>query len=566
MSKHKERGKSIQRLAFLSVLLFSATACHDAVENLNAPDRERATSNPSDVQAFIGGAFYPTLHNALNTSLAVNLFPYASAEFVATLAGSQDQQQYQDLVEPRTVHNNSAHISQSVGPHGPRNYWASMGRASSITYDGLQILNEGMIIRDAAGRDVTDQARAFAKFIQGWAWGYQALIFDRIHVVPESVPLPTDDPAALQALILETLVPYEEGIEAAVASLEEAIRIARANPAVVNYPSIGDSPLWFGTPTPVTNDQFIRMANTLAARLLVLSARTPEDRAQVDWSRVLQFAENGVTEDFEMQLNTIRTSNLLARVQANSTATTNGRWNYRSIGPADQSGAYQEWIAKPVGDRRRFDIVTPDRRITGPTPQSDGSYTRWRADDNGFLSERGLNYFSAYQWSRQALRYNLTGNNLGFNSGTHPLITVDENNLMKAEALLRTGNRAAAADLINITRTRAQRIGSTTYPTNLPPVTAEGVPMVNGECVPRTDSGACGDLLTALRYERMIELAGMDLMRGYTDSRGFGLLVDGALLSFPVPGNVLELYGLPEYSYGGVGEPGTATYAPATLP
>lgn len=558
-----QRFSRLMRGGVGSVILFAA-ACHGDIENPNAPDRDRSMGNPSDVQAFIGGAFYPTFHNAINTSLAVNLFPYAASEFTATLAGSQDQQQYEDLAEPRRLHNNSAHISQSVGPHGPRNYWAAIGRASNITYEGLQLLASGMRLEED-GLDVTAQAEAFARFMQGWAWGYAALIFDRIHVVPETVDLPNNPNEVLQ-LAVNSLVPYDEAIEAAVASLEEAVRIARANPQVVTFPSLADSPLWFGSPTPISNGQFIAMANTLAARLLVLNARSPEERAQVDWARVLGFTEGGVRDDFEMQLNVSRTNTMLGRIQNNTTGgTTNGRWDYRVIGPADQSGAYQQWIASPLQGRNRFDIITPDRRITGPTPDSDGSYTRYRADNNGFLAHRGLYLFSAYQWGRHAIRHNVAGNLTGNNTGAHPLITADENTLLRAEALLRRGDPAGAAELINITRTRAQRIGPEVYP-GLPPVSAAGVPEVGGVCVPRLDSGACGDLLSAIRYERMIELAGMDMVRGYADSRGFGTLVDGSLLSWPVPGNVLELYGLDEYSFGGVGQPGTAVYQPATLP
>jgi hypothetical protein len=142
-------------------------------------------------------------------------------------------------------------------------------------------------------------------------------------------------------------------------------------------------------------------------------------------------------------------------------------------------------------------------------------------------------------------------------------MTADENNLLRAEALLRTGDAAGAAELINVTRTRTQRIGDTEYP-GLPPVTAAGVPTdADGNCVPRQESGACGTLLTALRYERMLELLAIDAIRGYTDSRGWGTLPDGTILSWPIPGNALDLYGMEGYSYGGVGEPNTATFAPA---
>ncbi len=540
-------------------------SCQDLqVDNINAPDRDRATANPNDVQAFIGGLFFPSFHSAMNVSLAVNLFPYAASEFTSSLSGTNSFLHYLDLVEPRIEHNNGAVIPQSNGPHGPRNYWAEIGTVASIAHEGLGVLDDGMKIHEA-NVDVTDRARAFAKFMQGWAWGYSALIFDEIHVVPETTRLP-QDPVALQELILSSLTPYGPAVEAAVAAIEEAISIAQQNPDVVRFPSVIESPLWFGTPGAVTSDQFIRMANTLAARLLVLNARTPAERAQVNWQKVLQFTANGVTEDFAMQLNSNRTSTLLDRVQNNvATGTSNGRWDYRAIGPADQSGAYQAWIGAPDANRERFDIITPDRRVTGPTATSDGSYTRYRVDNNGFELDRGSYFASAYQWSRHAIRNGLTGTNRGNNIGVHPLIMADENTLLRAEALLRTGDAAGAATLINVTRTREQVIDGVTYP-GLPPVTAAGVPTVDGQCVPRTDAGTCGDLLAAVRYERMIELAGMDMIRGYADSRGFGILASGSLLSFPVPGNVLQLYELDEYTFGGVGQPSTATYSPATLP
>jgi hypothetical protein len=60
----------------------------------------------------------------------------------------------------------------------------------------------------------------------------------------------------------------------------------------------------------------------------------------------------------------------------------------------------------------------------------------------------------------------------------------------------------------------------------------------------------------------MVELAGQDALRGYADSRGFGMLADGSLAFFPIPGNVLEQAGLPIYTYGGVGGEGSLMYNP----
>ena len=44
------------------------------------------------------------------------------------------------------------------------------------------------------------------------------------------------------------------------------------------------------------------------------------------------------------------------------------------------------------------------------------------------------------------------------------------------------------------------------------------------------------------------ELAGIDMIIPRADSRGFGILSEGSLFQWPVPGNVLELYHLPEWN------------------
>jgi hypothetical protein len=557
------------RAGTAALALIAGGACQDLqVTNLVDADRERATGNPTDVQAFIGGAFYPTFFNANHTnSQALYLFPIAGAEFVSTMSGANTLLFWEDVLEPRRPHDNGAILSVGNGPAGPRNFWADVHRSNTVAYDGLQLLNTGTVIREGTV-DVTPRARAFAKFMQGWTWGYLSLMFDRAHVVPENVDIPAD-PSALRTLTMNSLVPADSVLAASLNALDEAIRIARANPNVVRYPSFTESTLWFGSATPVTNAQFIQWANTLAARILVLHARTPAERqTKVNWQRVLSYTANGIStpaNDFNFQLSSARTSTLLLRMQNSTVQTYNSRWHYRTIGLGDQSGAYQAWMALPVDRRDRFNIVTPDRRITGLTPTSDGSYTRYRADNNGFEPDRGRYLYGAYQWQRHAIRTAATGTNTNNNAGTHAFITSDENGLLRAEALLRTGDRAGAATLINVTRTRQQRIGTTNHD-GLPPVTAAGVPTVAGACVPRLDSGACGDLLTAIRYERMIELAATDAIRGYMDARGFGVLPDGSLVHWPVPGNVLDLYGMEYYTYGGVGNPNTATYRPAVLP
>ena len=554
----KESRRGGGTVAVLCASLLVLAGCEDflSVDNLNDPDRDDATASPSDLEAFIAGAFYPSMWEALHDDEdATAAFPLQAAEFSATMQGQNTLLQYNDhAAEPRGVHDNGVVVSLGNGPQGPRDVWATVHETNSVAHDGLAKLDEGTVITEG-NVDVTARARAFAKLIQGWSWGYLGLIFDEAHVVDESVEIPPD-PNAVVGLAVETLAPYPEVIEAAVTALEEAIAVAQANPGVVTYPSITESNLWFGTPDPVSNTEFIQLANTLAARFLVLAARDPAERAAVDWARVLAFTANGLTSDFEFQLSNQRQSTLLNHFTNEPDNERNYRWDYRAIGPADQSGAYQAWIAAPLDQRDRFDIVTPDQRITGATPQSDGTYTVYRADDNGFVPDRGRYAYSAYQWRRHAISVGLPSDNddTGDNLGTAVLVSADENNLLRAEALARTGDAAGAAVLASISRARA----------GLPDATAAGAPTDgDGYCVPRLDSGACGDILAVIRYERMVELAALDMTRGYADSRGWGILPDGTPMHYPIPGNALDQYGLPNYTYGGVGQPGSASYAPS---
>lgn len=555
--------KPMRALSLLGVGLMLGTAgCVDMdFENLNAPDRDRALSNPEDVESLVAATF-DVLYSGLDATSVRTLFPAVGTEMTTatTYYGAIDE-----LIEPRSSYNNAPDLPAVYAPHGPRDLWRDLLEVTSSAYDGLQLLGSGMELVDSAGNDNTPRLHAFAKFMQGWAMGYLAMVYDHPVILHEDVEVRSD--AVAQGV--ELMTPYQDAIEVAIEALEEAKQIAAAN--TFEFPA--RQVFWFGTENPVTNQDLIRMANTLQARLLVLNARTPAERAAVNWSKVLEYTANGVTEDFAPVLASgLRSSSFFGTIGSSNFSVSatlqliSVRWDQRLIGHADTSGAYQAWINNPdLATRNAFLIETPDRRITGPASEcgaswrsatcaAHGSYTRF-TNSTAWPVDRGVHMHSKYHWARHSQK--------GFanDEGTHPMITVDENNLLRAEALLRTGDREGAAALINITRTRPQTIQDVEYP-GLPPVTADGVPESTG-CVPRDDQGNCGDIMEALWYERMIELAGIDPIRGWADSRGFGLLPDNAWTQAPVPGQELELFGLPNYTYGGGGD-FSAVYAPAT--
>jgi starch-binding outer membrane protein, SusD/RagB family len=554
--------QAMKYLTVLAVVLGAATGCQDLdIVDTNDPDRDRALANAEDLQSLVAGGFN-IWFAALHAQSAANHFTNYATEFTSTtnLWGYWVESQ-----EPRGPHGNLVSIPAGIGPHGPRNLWSALLEVTSAADDLMRATTEGqtpvLIVID--GVDQTPRAQAFAKFMQGLSWGYSALMFDQAMVIPDDEPFPITNEEGR-----ERIIPSAAVLEAALEAFDAARTIVQANPGIT-FPSRSASSLWFGTPATMTSEQFLQLINTMSARLIVLNARTPEERAQVDWQRILQLTANGVTSDVEVQLDANRSSLLYLSAQNETPGCISCfRWDTRLVGQSDISGAYQAWIASEIADRNRFNIVTPDRRITGPTPTDAGAYTRWLATDGCCQATRGLYYRSAYQWRRHAHREGVQ--DTGYQQGVARFATVDENRLYQAEAHLHLNNLEQARDLINVTRTRSHTLpDGVTYP-GLPPATVAGAPHSApgaDDCVPRTDSGACGNLHVVLRYERMIENAGIDSVRGYADSRGFGLLPTGSYYHLPVPANEAVALEMDIYTFGGQpGSPGTATYAPVGNP
>src|SRR5690606_33419851 len=102
-----------------------------------------------------------------------------------------------------------------------------------------------------------------------------------------------------------------------------------------------------------TSQQLREIANTYIARFLVYSARTPEEREDVNWQKVLDATAQGLTFDFNLTLGSspgVGSSAHLSRIQHNNQGY---HAHYRWIGAADTSGAYQAWLAMPLEDRNR---------------------------------------------------------------------------------------------------------------------------------------------------------------------------------------------------------------------
>lgn len=514
--------------------------CQDlTVPNPNAPDIERIYQDPVDVESLVASAwrpFWTYTQGSIDNTLAVAAM---GDEMTATFTngGALDVGS-----EPRLAYNNDPAYANRFINQGP---WYSWYGGINNANNGLRYVNgiggtaQKLTIE---GVDRTARARTFARFTQGLLHGYYAMYYDRAYVVQEHRDL--QDPAELRSLQLK---PYGEVRDSAVAMLADAARLAAADTFTL--------PTTWINGLALRNTDVARLANSYAARTLAYSARNPQERAAVNWAEVIRLVDAGITADHAPVGDVSALSSLYKAYTQWSVNTAAGirgcdgggtiqmRADYKLVGPADTTGQYQAWLAKPVAQRTHFTLRTPDRRIEGAAAPvagvpANGSYFRFCTTNGNFNAGRGTYHLSSYQWFR------LGGN---YRSGSLPIMTRAEMDLLKAEGLLRRNDAAGAATLINKTRVDNGK---------LPPVTAAGVPQ-SGSCVPRNAQGACGSLWDALQYEKGIEGAGVDPFVRWFDNRGWGLLPTGTPLHFPVPGRELAAAGVSMYTTGGT-NPGSA--------
>ena len=504
-----------------AAVLLGAIACQDlAVTNPNEPDRERATKQPVSAESFVSSSFRSWWPVAGHDDYPSWAFSTMANEITS---GFADFGQLELSAEPRSAWNNSPVNARNQVSEGP---WYGLYRTISSVNDALIAIDSGLVVVDAQR---TSRTRAVGKFMQGVSHEYLAFYFDSAVV--------TDEKLALDTITKPNFVGYKDVSKAAVAQLDSAIAIANRGP---DFTLPVDSWLF----QAMTRAQFVRLANSFAAKALAQTPRTRAERAAVDWAEVIRRVDAGIQTDFapvaQPDILWDDWKRLVARVRTGPPSDF-GRPSYWVLGPADSTQGFVNWAATPVANRMPFQMRTKDRRIqdaAGPTVA--GKYVGF-SQANIFAVSRGTYRFSWYYYKRN-------GTGTTWQSGAQPAVTVTEMNLLKAEALIRLNRASEAVPLINLSRVAQGQ---------LPPVTVDGPPDEAG-CVPRKLSGACGSLWDALRYEKRIEGLGVDGVTAFLDARGWQTLPENTVIQLPIPGRELGVLQRPLYSYGGPGGQGSA--------
>jgi hypothetical protein len=514
---------------FAIVLAASCVAaCQDlTVGNSNNPDRGGATAQPEAIEALISSGFGLWWNEVHGNEPGWALSTMAD-EFTG---GFLDYGLHHSSQEPRQAWNNYPTFAYNDANEDP---WYNLHSVISNVNDAIAAMNRGVVPTQEA------RARAVAKFMQGLSRGYLALYFDSAFVVNESTDL-------IEFSRNPVLQPAPVVMASAMSELEQAIGVAEANTFTVPGP-----PGWFRT--PLNNTELAALARSFMARFLISLPRDRAARDAVDWDSVRALTERGIQQDFRPIAEAVIFENQFtfrAARQRTTTPSDFARLDNWLVGPADSTDAFITWVNTAVELRERFQLRTKDRRIHGPLGPTDttGKYFRYH-NASVWNATRGTYIRSNYAYYR-------LGRGTSWQVGPQLAMTVTEVDLIRAEALIRLGLAGDAVPLIN--KTRLANGG-------LPAVTIDGPPDEPG-CVPRkampgATQGQCGSLWDALRYEKRIEMAGVDPSVAYFDARGWQTLVANTYVEFPVPGRELETARRPHYTYGG----GQASSAPAPDP
>lgn len=551
-----------RRILAYGLLAALIAACADlSVENLNEPDKGRALATPGDVETLIAGSFL-TFFRVDQDYYSAGMSQSVMADEATSSWGNAYMRE--GSIEPRiAIPNDQSHGYAYVF----ENPWFWSYSAISAVRDGLVSIagEDGQLGTDddmEIGDDGADTPRAiaFAKFIQGLAHGYLALIYDKAFIVDE-----TTDVDSLKAVVPvepidETAHPYPEVAAAGIGYLQEAIDIASQNSFTIPQAWVGDGS------GLADNTDLAQLAHSYAARIMAGWPRWESERQALDpalgltWANVLSHAEDGITEDFIVMGDGYVKwySDFKWCLEMVDWARTDLRMLGAAASTATGAGSIEEWInwenTTPM-NRQAFQIDTDDARMPmyPPVPETDwefdcqgstersnmcGLYIAYRRPDIIFRPERGTYHFSGYGDYRH-VEY------VDDEIGPILMFNVAETNLLAAEALIWLGREAEAVPLINITREANGQ---------LPPVDANGAPEVAGRCTPREFDGSCADLWESFKYEKRMEVYVTGLGVAFRDDRGWGDLLVNTPVQWPIPAEELATILQEVYTFGGGGE------------
>jgi hypothetical protein len=382
--------------------------------------------------------------------------------------------------------------------------WFGMYSVISSANDALRAIRVNNSSIGTVSR--TKRAETMAQFTRAAAEMVLALNYDQGYTLNEKLDL--TKPEVLAGL---TRVPRKQLRDTALKDLDAAIALASAN-------SFTTDKGWANGQT-YTNVDIGKIANTMAAMLLTFYPRDDAETSAagvVDWAKVAGYASKGmstgtpVTFAFVGDGCTAWCQNMMTWFTDYSSGRVSTRVAH-FIDPVTQVDPYPLGVGNPqpnspdarMGDGSFGDESLEDVFGNVPATSKAGTDFSWSSAGEVFRPDRG--YFQQSnigitRWDESG-KEDPGGQYAGF--GFSPVMTPMMNDLLWAEAKLRTNDAAGAATLIDKTRVGRGKLSSASLVVGTPGSPADGPCMSNGKLA--KDGSAC-TLWSELLYEYEIEL------------------------------------------------------------
>ncbi len=437
--------KYIYGFALAGTLLGAGCTKDLAVSNPNNPTPD-ALNSESGITTFATGGIYITGFRTLKYADGV-FGPFFSGamgfhEMMGDVLGADAANAYlNQLGCPNSVtHDNGTTV---LNPNAPNTQYALVRQANSNSQAGNNFLYyEWSHMYNLIGAcnllldkvDVVSfigDAASKKAAIKAWAYWWKGYAYSRIGSIYYAGLINNTSFATNGNYVTK-----EKIIEEANANLDKAVAAAKTATSVTVYNEMVGKilPSYFqtGKGGPVTPAMLERNVSSLKARNLLVNKTTAAMTAG-DWAAVLTLANAGITS----------TDNIFtARTDARGDLYTNGQFvmgrTYSSLAGGATYKISERWAQEfKTGDKRKAQNLKETTPYLGQADRGQAHFTRWALVDGG----TGLPGVAVYARSTPGA-YEL-----------HVAVDYEENQLMKAEALINTNQIEAGLAIIDGVRT-----------------------------------------------------------------------------------------------------------------
>lgn len=493
------------KILLLSILAAGLSSCNSYFSDMDIrneydPDIDAVMGDVNQYPSLIGGGYSNWWDEMLNCDgntwcLAMNADAYSPG------AGNWDMKvyaYYKNYEKPEignTDQNNAI----------PKNMWYNNYSRINTVKNMLSVMKEKNLVYKESGEDVTYKILANCYFLMGAYYTEMALMFDKCFIITED----TD----INAVTGNDLQPASAVQATALSYLDKCIAICNEH----NFDNF-DGLL----PSNVisTSEKLKQMANFMAARAIAYFPRNNTET--VDWSKVLKYIDNGLTEDIKATLPLQNFDTWSLAVACWPDGMQWARVNMRVVHMMAPDDPNAPWPLPTdfTNDKTLPEAQSPDYRlgtdfIYFPEPQS----------PSGGISYAGYQYYSCYALKR----FTESGQPSGV--GDLYLFMKAESDLLKAEALLNSGRKADAVPLINNTRVERGHLNDI------------------------TSASSDDEVLEAIYYERFVECGYAYAATPFYDRRRTPIdkfqLATRSFREYPVPMMELTFWNIDSYTFGG---------------